>query len=188
MSKFNTKHLDILTEAELSSLYDPPFIPPTSQAEYFTLPENVRGAVRNLADNTKAFFILQWGCFQATHQFHTIDIDNMKSDLMFIIKSQFKNKLNFSKLKIPSRTRLLNIKKIIIDLSGYTLVGATQRVQVANKANQLVRIFGKPKIIFKELLKYFDRHKWITPSYSVMQDLVGRAMSGEQKCLCKNIK
>ena len=56
---------------------------------------------------------------------------------------------NNSKLKIPSRTRLLNIKKIIIDLSGYTLVGETQRDQATNKAKQLVMIFGKPKIIFK---------------------------------------
>ena len=87
MSIYNTKHLDILTETEYSSLYDPPFITTMAQPEYFTLPINAREAACNLADNTKVFFILQWGYFQATHQIHTIDIDIMQSDLKYIIKT-----------------------------------------------------------------------------------------------------
>ena len=62
-----------------------------------------------------------------------------------------------------------------------------QREKIVRMANQLARSHGKPKTIFKELTKHIERGKWVLPSYTVMQDLVGNAMSGEQSRLGRKI-
>ena len=96
MSTFSTKRLDILSESEITSLYSRPLIPSSEQAEYFTLPQKAQDAVSNFADNTKVVFILQWGYFRASHRFHHLEIDTMKSDIKFIINCCLSNTIQFS--------------------------------------------------------------------------------------------
>ena len=63
MSKANTKHLDILSESELSSLYNQPQWNPSDQREYFTLPSEVKQDLKNFTKHSRPYFILQCGIF-----------------------------------------------------------------------------------------------------------------------------
>ena len=41
-------------------------------------------------------------------------------------------------------------------------------------------VSGKPVYIFRELLHYLEEHRLVAPGYSVLQDMVGTALTEEQ--------
>ena len=82
---------------------------------------------------------------------------------------------------------MLKIKKQILRLFNYSEVDTGKRNSLNELALNLVKIHSKPNIIFKEMLKHIERKRWVLPVYSFMQDLIGSAMSYEQKRLSKGL-
>ena len=187
MSKNSANHLEILSKNEISSLYSPPLWDSPTRLEYFYLSSEIQPELIKLHDHTAVFFILQWGYFRATHQFHPINLDNMQDELTFILKHCIKHNIKLPNLKQPSRPTMLKIKKQILRLFNYSEVDTGKRNSLNELALNLVKIHSKPNIIFKEMLKHIERKRWVLPVYSFMQDLIGSAMSYEQKRLSKGL-
>lgn len=86
----NTKRIQLLTEAEISDLYDRPdftsderelfFAISKSEQEKLALYHNVR---------TRVYFILQLGYFKAKQQFFRFTFEDVADDTQFILQKFF---------------------------------------------------------------------------------------------------
>ena len=83
----------LLSESEISDIYDIPDFNKLEKEIYFTLDESERKILDSFkTQNTKTFFILQLGYFKAKHRFFQIKFDNVKSDIRYIAKKHFNNR------------------------------------------------------------------------------------------------
>jgi len=80
---------------------------------------------------------------------------------------------------LNKRTRLKQ-QRLILALLNYRSCDAKARQPLAAKARQVAMVSGKPVYIFRELLHYLEEHRLVAPGYSVLQDMVGTALTNEQ--------
>jgi hypothetical protein len=182
------KYLNILTEAEINALYDKPFFADHKErADYFTVPAEAAEILKILAIPSAIYFILQWAYFRISHRFYEVKFANAHTEVKFIIKHFFRNKLSISEINTPSRNTRDKIKGIILTLFKYKQVNKKEREGLVKHARKLASQHNKPKIIFKELMSHIERQSWVLPVYSAMQNIIGQAMNQEVSRLTKKI-
>jgi len=86
-------------------------------------------------------------------------------------------------LKEVSKPTLLKQHDIILCLCQYRRCTAVDRQQLAHQAGRAARISSKPVYIFRELLQYLTEQHLVAPGYTVLQDIVGQALTAEAQRL-----
>ena len=187
MKQDGTKHLTILTEPEVKSLYDKPFFDaPEWRADYFSLPPEATDILETLTISSAVYFILQWAYFRSSHRFYEINFPDARADVKYILKTFFYN-MPINKLQTPSRKTFIKIKNHILSLFRYKQIDKKKREVLIKHARKLAAQHNKPNIIFKKLFHYIEHQRWVLPAYSVMQDIIGQAMNQEISRLTNKI-
>ncbi len=172
--------LKVLNENEYNELYGHPGFSIEERSVFFSLSDSEveeRDKLRSVS--AKIFFILQTGYFKAKRIFFTLDTENSKDDLLFIIDRYYPG-FSMDNLSVTDRVRLFQ-QKIIADIFGYRIFKAPERKLFAERAAYLAKIHSNPAYIFNELKTYLDNEKIILPMYSFFQDIIGKAISDEIK-------
>ena len=124
-------------------------------------------------------FILQLGYCKATHVFGPGDLTEAPEDLAYILLHAFPTATLEDRRPLNKRTRLKQ-QHVILALCDYRSCDAQVRQHLAAKARDTARVSGKPVYIFRELLHYLDEHRIVIPGYSVLQEVVSKALTYEQ--------
>lgn len=74
-------------------------------------------------------------------------------------------------------------QQLILDLFNFRTCDAQDRRILLAKAEQAAKIITEPLYIFRELLEHLSRQRRVTPAYTSLQDIIGRALNSENERL-----
>ena len=178
------KRLKILTSNEIEELYGLPSFSNRDRAVYFSLDsleKNELNYYRSI--QTKVYFILQLGYFKAKRMFFTFDCLEVQEDIQYIFHQYFfEENDKLTNLEISKPTRLAQ-QNHILKLLNYQICTKEIKERLQEKAYSIVVIYTKPIYIFKELLNYLENNRIVIPGYSIMQLVVGKAITYEKNRL-----
>nr|WP_257143282.1 Tn3 family transposase [Bacillus cereus] len=111
----------------------------------------------------------------------------VKDDIQYILKVHF-NDADFSDFgSIDKKTRL-NQQQLILKRFNYCLCDSQSRLDLKEQARRAAAVSGKPIFIFRELINYLTTKRIIIPGYSFIQEVIGNAITYEQKRLIRIIQ
>lgn len=123
-------------------------------------------------------FLLQLAYFKAKQRFFSFTFGEVEEDVNYLL-DHFFPRSNRAPLTTVSKPTLLKQHDVILNLCRYQLCTVTDRQHLAQRAQQAARISSKPVYIFRELLQYLIEQRLVAPGYTVLQDIVGQALTVE---------
>ncbi|OYE01953.1 Tn3 family transposase [Nostoc sp. 'Peltigera membranacea cyanobiont' 232] len=181
------KRLKILATDEIESIYNRPYFTQAEQIEYFTLSQLDLEIVEGFGSiKSQVYFIIQLGYFRAKHLFFVFTLDEVERDFLYIIEQHFNSK-QIGGIKVIDKQTRLKQQRLILKLHRYRLCGKEERLDLEQKAQQSAKIYSKPIYVFRELINYLTDQQIVIPGYSLMQDIVSRALTAEHNRLTKII-
>ena len=174
------RRLHILDDEDLEALYGRPCFSVDARAENFTLepaevalPRSLRGVSSHVA------FLLQLGYFKAKQLFFPVPFDEVAEDVAYLLARYFPQVPQASLQSVNTRT-LFNQHHMLLAHVDYRRCGAKERTQLAYRASQVARLNAKPVYVFRELWQYVTEQRIVAPGYTLLQDVVGTALTAEQ--------
>jgi hypothetical protein len=181
------KRLTILSAKEIQTLYGLAKFTDEERDVYFALDPLEKQQLDQFRSITaSAYFILQLGYFKAKKQFFIFGLQEVSDDVVYILHRYFPDVAKLPAVTISKPTRLAQ-QAHILQLFDYQTCSQKWKQKLEEKASSLVTIYTKPIYIFKELLNYLEYHQIVVPGYSIMQLIIGKAMTGERKRLEKAV-
>jgi TnpA family transposase len=175
-----TRRLTILSSEEISSLYDLPKFNDDDRRLYFDLSTLERDAVDRIHTAAAGIHLaLQLGYFKAKRRFFVYEASEVADDVAYIVRHYFANKPE-SEFKTLSKPTRLEQQKIILQLFGYRVADQAAKEELEQKAKRFAMLSTQPIFIMREALQFLESQRVITPGYTYMQDMVGRAVTNER--------
>jgi len=172
--------LRILDTEEIEALYGRPYFSADDRADYFTLTQAEQDLLRSLRGvSSQVAFLLQLGYFKAKQLFFTVRFEDVAEDVAYLLARSFPH-VSRADLRPPTKHTLLRQHRQLRQLFGYRTCTARERAQLAQRAGQAARLGSKPVYVFRELLQYLTEQRIVMPGYTVLQDIVGTALTAEQ--------
>ena len=182
-----TRRLQILDEAEVAALFELPSFDDEQRAIYFSLSAQEELLLSSLHSvKSRCHFILQLGYFKYSYQFFVFGADEVQKDMRYVQTRYFPHE-SLSDVEVTKVTRLKQ-QKLILGLFNFRTCDAQDRRVLLSKAKQAARISTKPLYIFRELMEHLNRTRRVSPAYTSMQDIVGRALGLENGRLTQVLK
>ena len=177
----NLRRLSILTPQEIDDLYDLPHFTDQDRYLYFDLSPVERKVVGGVHTTSAAVqLILQLGYFKAKHQFFNYERETVLDDLRFIVKQHFPQR-DLASITQPSAPTRLEQQRVILKLFDYRFCDKIAKQELEHKAKRIAMLSTHPVYIFREVLQYLTHQRILTPSYSFLQEMVGRVVGSERK-------
>ena len=176
-----SKQLTILSDGEISKLYDLPKFDEDARQAYFEFNDAEKAAMNQHGRIfTKIYFALQLGYFKAKQLFFIVDLEKVHKDAEYVRQRYFpQHVLNLSG-KVSQTTRLQQ-QRLILNLYDYRVVDEPIRATLIAKAEKLAMLYSRPVYIFRELLNYLEQQKIVIPGYSILQKhIIARALIKER--------
>ena len=176
------KRIVILSHDEIEALYGRPRFTHEDRVEYFTLSESEKAALGQFHSlKSRLFFILQLGYFKARRMFFVFSLQDVEEDAAYIREIHFR-KFHDDDPEIATNTQL-NQQRLILSLFHYLNADVATQARLTAHARQDAMVCSKPVYVFRELMRYLAEQRIVAPGYSTMQDIVGGALSFEQRRL-----
>ncbi len=175
------KRLHLLDATEIAALYDRPQFTDEERAYYFALTPTEITHMQTFPDGAvQAMFVLQLGYFKAKQRFFSLELAEVRADLIFI--------LGHAGLAVtPDDLRILNPRTIqqqrqlILEYVRYRHAHAAERAQAYQVILQAARISPKPQYLLRILLQHCAAERVILPAYTTVQEtLIGKAITAEE--------
>jgi hypothetical protein len=173
------KRLHLLDATEIAALYDRPQFTDEEQAYYFALTPTEITHMQTFTDSAvQAVFVLQLGYFKAKQRFFSLELAEVRADLIFI--------LGHAGLTVtPDNLRILNPRTIqqqrqlILSHVRYRHAHAAERAHAYQVVLQAARISPKPQYLLRILLQHCAAERIILPGYTTVQEtIIGKAAAG----------
>lgn len=172
--------LSILTRAEIDELYALPRFTDEDRHTYFELGNAEQQLVRARTLPVAVHLILQLGYFKARFQFFHYDPPAVADDLRYIVARHFPDEAPPA-IAIPSAPTRRALQHSILDLFGFRLCEGATKADLEKRAQRLARLSTQPAFILRECLQYLKHERVVAPTYSFLQDMVGRAVAAERQ-------
>lgn len=173
------QRLKILDQEEIQTLYKLPSFTQEEREHYFALFATEQAVLDELkTTKSKVFFLLQLGYFKARKMFFPFSFSDAEEDINYLRVSRFTG-LSLKKFEISKRTRLKH-QRLILDLCGYRTCDVAAREKLEARAQQAAVVCGKPIYVFRQILKLMEEQRIVSPAYSSLQDMIGKALTHEQ--------
>jgi len=174
------RRLHILDDEEVEALYGRPCFSVDERAEYFTLEPAEVALLRSLRGvSSQVAFLLQLGYFKAKQLFFPVPFDEVSEDVTYLLARYFPQAPQASLRSVNMRT-LFNQHHMLLAHFDYRRCGAHERAHLAHRASQVARLNAKPVYVFRELWQYVTEQRIVAPGYTLLQDMVGTALTAEQ--------
>lgn len=180
----NIKRIQLLSTTEVEELYARPDFNTYEQSLYFALNRAERAALEEFRNTqTRIHFILQLGYFKAKQQFFNFSLDEVRSDVEYIVATYYSD-ADASQFKgVLSRKYARNQRQAILSLFDYRNWSPQYTTEIESHISHLLRYYPKGHSAFRQLLAYFDHQNLIIPSYRTLQDMFSNAFIAEENRL-----
>jgi TnpA family transposase len=176
----DSHRLSILTTEEIEDLYGFPRFTDEDRHLYFGLSTAERLVVDAHTTSVAAHLILQFGYFKAKKQFFNHVQDSVSEDLHYVLNRYFPER-DVASIKAPSRPTRLAHQQVILKLFGYLLCDITAKDEMERKAQRTAMLSTQPIYILRETLQHLSNQRIVAPTYTFLQDMVGRVVTHERK-------
>jgi hypothetical protein len=177
----SSRRLSILTQREIDDLYGLPRFTEEDRQLYFDLSAAEQTRVRAMHTvSAKAHFVLQLGYFKAKRQVFAYPYDAVQEDLRHILERHFPSRAPSTINQLSKPTRLEQ-QQVILDLFNYARCGKAAKQDLEHKARRIAMRSTQPIYILREMLQYLANRRIVAPGYTVLQDLVTKAVSHERR-------
>ena len=177
----SSRRLSILTQREIDDLYGLPRFTEEDRQIYFDLSGAEEARVRAMHTvSAKAHFVLQLGYFKAKRQFFAYPYGAVQADLRHILGRHFPGRAPSTINQLSKPTRLEQ-QQVILNLFNYTRCGKAAKQDLEHKARRIAMRSTQPIYILREVLQYLATRRIVAPGYTVLQDLVSRAVTRERQ-------
>jgi TnpA family transposase len=182
------KQLTILSEAEISALYELPDFNYEQRLGYLTLTDGeLQLALSRKRLSDKIHCILQIGYFKAVKMFHRITWDDVDpDDYLFIMQQYFSNQE--PEQNVISKHEYYTQCRVISVLFEYRLWDKHDQQLLYSHATKALLCDMNPQFITMELLSHLQTHKIIRPGYTTLQTIVSTVINNERKRLATVIQ
>lgn len=181
MTKIN-KRIFILNEAEINDIYEFPQFTEVERIHYFALSPSENAVVKELIYiHSKVHFILQLGYFKAKQRLFKFTFLSVVLDVEYVMQRYFQSQE--SPETEPSRNIRGENNKRVLFLAQYSNSLKETQQLLFNKAQSLTRYLSKPIVLLRELIIYLEQKRIVIPEYTTLQDIIGKAISAEEKRL-----
>jgi TnpA family transposase len=176
------KRLRILGDEEIEALYGRPRFTPDERQEYFAFAPPELAALEQFRSHpVRLYGMLQLGYFKARQQFFVFTLREVDEDIRYLQERYFAS-ARFQAVEVSKVTRLKQ-QRVILGLCHYRYCDVAARQHLAAKAQQAARVCAKPVYIFRELWHVLTTQRLVAPGYTVLQELIGHALTTEQQRL-----
>lgn len=174
--------IKILEDHEISDLYGLPRFYPDERAYYFSLTQKERDIVNSYRTHeNRVLFILQAGYFKAKTMFFHFEFKEVHEDVQHILQQHFSFSKDILLIEPILRQTRSDQQQQILTLYGHRACNAAERVCLAEKALQVVKISAKPIYLFQTLIHYLETQRIVVPRYSFLQKIASQALAAERK-------
>ncbi len=181
----NIERIQLLSSTEVEELYARPEFNPHEQALYFSLTSAERASLEGFRNTqTRIHFILQMGYFKAKQQFFSFSLDNVSSDVQYIVATYYSSTDAAQFTGTLSREYARKQRQEILSLFDYRSWSPHYAAEIESHISHLLRYYPKGHSAFRQLLAFFDHQKLVIPSYRTFQDMFSRAFTAEEQRLC----
>jgi len=129
--------------------------------------------------SSQVTFLLQLSYFKAKQLFFAVRFEEVAEDVAYLLARYFPQ-ASRADLRPPNKRTVLHHHVLILRLFGYRTCAARERDHMAQRASQAARLGSKPVYVFRELLQCLTEQRIVVPGYTVLQDIVGTALTAEQ--------
>lgn len=175
----DSHRLTILSAEEIDDLYSVPQFTEEDRQLFFDFSPPEIAALGTHKTSVAAYLALELGYFKAKQQFFTFEQNEVAADLRYILHRYFHGK-NLAWIKSPSRPRRILSQQTILQLFNFRQCDKALRSELEQKARRVATLSTHPLFIMRELLQYLGSERIVVPSYTSMQDLVGRVVTYER--------
>ena len=172
--------LSILTCAEIDELYALPHFTDEDRHAYFELGDAEQQLVRARTIPIALHLILQLGYFKAKFQFFDYDITTVADDLRYILARHFPDEVPPA-MAMPSAPTRRTLQQSILDFFGFRLCEGATKADLEKRAQRLAMLSTQPAFILRECLQHLKHERLVAPTYSFLQDMVGRVVAAERQ-------
>lgn len=176
----NTSHrLSILSAQEIDDLYGLPRFTQEERHLYFDFSWDEREALKAARTTSTAVYLaLQLGYFKAKRQVFVYEQEDVREDLLYLLERYFPGR-ELAAVKIPFRQSRLEQQHLILKLFEYRFCDGTAREELEQKAQRIAKLSTQPLYLLREMLQHLAQQRIVAPAYTVLQDMVGRVITGE---------
>jgi len=82
---------------------------------------------------------------------------------------------------IPSALTRRALQQSILDLFGFQACEGTAKADLEKRAQRLAKLSTQPIFILRECLQYLKHERIVAPTYSYLQDMIGRVVAAERQ-------
>ena len=176
------KRLRILGDEEIDALYGRPRFTPDERQESFAFSPPELAALEPFRSHpSRLYAMLQLGYFKARQPFFVFSLPEVAEDIRYLQERYFAP-ARFQAGEVSKVTRLKQ-QHVILGLCHYRYCDAAARQHLAARAQQAARVCAKPVYIFRELWHILTTQRLVAPGYTVLQELIGQALTAEQQRL-----
>lgn len=188
MKASHKQHIQLLTDAEIESLYARPLFNLAERKGYFYLEALDRALLESVGNvKSQLYFILQLGYFRAKQLFYHFTFEDVESDWHYIAEQYFATQ-TFALTGQVAKSIKLQQQRLVLQRYGYKRWSTAFKSKTLKQLHYLVRLHPKGHDTFQELLVYFEQAKITIPTYRTCQDLITHALSDERERLANIFK
>lgn len=171
--------LSILSAEDIEDIYGLPRFTDEDRHLFFGLSPPEREAVNAHTPSVAAQLILQLGYFKAKRQFFNYSLENAANDLHHI-QGQYFPGMSVASMKMLSRPTQSFQHQVILKLFGYHNCDSAAKDELERKAQRVAMLSTQPLYILRESLKYLENQRIVAPTYTFLQDMVGKVVTHER--------
>lgn len=184
----SNERLTILSEAELSALYDLPDFDEEQRLEFLTLTNEEQALAFGRPHlPAKIYCMLQIGYFKAKKMFFRFIWEEVNEDINFVLQQYFTEQCVFDRQTITKHEHYAQCDRIAL-LFNYRPWAQHFEPLMRQEAKKIIRRDVTIPFIVMELLNFLQEQKIIRPRYTRLQIIVSEALSIERKRLDKIVK
>lgn len=172
--------LSILTRAEIDELYALPRFTDEDRHAYFELGDAEQQLVRSRTLPIALYLVLHLGYFKARFQFFHYDLPAVADDLRYILARYFPDAA-MPAVAIPSAPTRRAFQQGILDLFVFRLCEGNAKAELEKRAQRRAMLSTQPIFILRESLQHLKHERIVAPTYSFLQDMVGRVVAAERQ-------
>lgn len=181
------QRLKILGQDEIEELYGVPRFSDDEREQHFTLSVTEQAALDGLKTaKSKISFILQLGYFKVRHMFFIFSDNDVVADMHHIAERYFPD-ITQPDCTVTNVTRLKQ-QGLILALCDYKICDDSDWQQLEVTARDAAIVSGKPVYVFRRILQFLVEERIVSPAYSTLQDIVGKALTDEQNRMATILK
>lgn len=124
---------------------------------------------------------MQLGYFKAKSQFFDYEPDDAHvDDLNYILARHFPGRKPVA-ISVPSAPTQRGLQDVILELCNFRLCDTGLKAELEHRAQRLAMLSTQPVYILRETLQHLKQHRIVLPTYTFLQDMVGRVVSAERR-------